>query len=652
MRLNPYILLLLLSGTVGISSIVSAQNNTYILNGNATQDKCNCYTLTKESEYQNGSVWNASKIDLTKSFDFVFNVNLGCRQKDGADGIAFILQPLSTSIGTYGEGMGFEGISPSIAITLDTYENPSSNDPYYDHIAIQTNGVITHDNDLAGPVPASAVSDHIEDCKWHLFRIAWDASAQKISAYFDDSLRVQATIDLVKTIFNNDPLVYWGFSAATGAAYNIQQFCTALNPDFKTSFANNIACFGNPVSFIDQSKSFTAPKNYYWDFGDGTTSTMANPPVHSFSHPGDYNVKLNITGMDGCISDTIEKIMTIADLPVSLFTVSDACVNKPPAISGNSTVKTGIVNKWKWLLDGSSLSNSQLPQVFNLVAGNHLLQLSVESNMGCISDTFSRNFTIRPSPVVDITAADNCTNRPIELKGLQTDNLTNVISWNWRLENGQTGSGRSITHSFSTPGIKNIQLTAAGDNGCVSDPVTKNIFINQVTVFAGNDTIIVEEARFQLKGHVEQTGKEPVNIKWSPQTGLDNGNLLTTLGTIPNNQVYTLSATTTEGCSAEDAVQVIIFKGSAVYVPTGFTPNHDGKNEMLKPYLVGIKQLYYFSLYNRWGQLIFSTAKMGEGWDGTVRGTEQPVGTYVWVLKAVDVMGNMYERKGTTTLIR
>src|SRR5215467_4707777 len=109
-----------------ISKLSTAQ---YILNGSATQNGCNCYTLTNEIRNESGSVWNSSKIDLTNSFDFYFNVYLGCIDSTGADGIAFILQPISTSIGAIGEGLGFEGVSPSLGISLDTWQNLRRNDP-------------------------------------------------------------------------------------------------------------------------------------------------------------------------------------------------------------------------------------------------------------------------------------------------------------------------------------------------------------------------------------------------------------------------------------------------------------------------------------------------------------------------------------------
>ena len=104
---------------------------------------------------QSGSVWNANKIDLNNSFDFIFNVYLGCKDADGADGIVFMLQPLNTSIGAGGQGIGFFGVNPSVGIVLDTWQNIDLNDPAYDHISIQINGNSKHGNDLAGPVSIS-----------------------------------------------------------------------------------------------------------------------------------------------------------------------------------------------------------------------------------------------------------------------------------------------------------------------------------------------------------------------------------------------------------------------------------------------------------------------------------------------------------------
>ena len=157
----------------------------YILNGNATQNSCNCYTLTQPLNNQFGSVWNANKINLNNPFDFVFNVYLGCLDANGADGIVFILQPLSTSIGTGGGGMGFMGIAPSVGIALDTWQNTEYNDPVFDHLSIQVNGNIDHLYDIAPLVQASPTNPNIEDCQWHTFRIKWDPVTHLLQTYFD-----------------------------------------------------------------------------------------------------------------------------------------------------------------------------------------------------------------------------------------------------------------------------------------------------------------------------------------------------------------------------------------------------------------------------------------------------------------------------------
>lgn len=150
----------------------------YTVNGNAQQVNCRCYTLTSAAATQSGSVWNNNRIDLSNSFDFVFDVYLGNMNSPGADGMAFVMQPISSSVGSSGSGLGFQGIVPSIGITLDTYQNSSSdNDPSYDHIAIQRNGDLNHSsaNNLAGPVQASATNVNIEDGANHTLRISWDA---------------------------------------------------------------------------------------------------------------------------------------------------------------------------------------------------------------------------------------------------------------------------------------------------------------------------------------------------------------------------------------------------------------------------------------------------------------------------------------------
>ena len=84
----------------------------------------------------------------------------------------------------------------------------------------------------------------------------------------------------------------------------------------------------------------------------------------------------------------------------------------------------------------------------------------------------------------------------------------------------------------------------------------------------------------------------------------------------------------------------------------GTTTNGDGLNDFLKPVPVGLKEFHYFNVFNRFGQLLFSTTNASTGWDGKIQGKEQNSGTYVWIAEAIDYKGNIIQQKGYSTLIR
>ena len=631
----------------------TASRSQYILNGSARQNRCNCYTLTTEKLFDSGSVWNSNKINLNNSFDFHFNVYLGCLDYPGADGIVFILQPISTKLGTAGEGMGFEGIAPSVGISLDTWQNFNRNDPWYDHISIQLNGVITHGNDLAGPVQASATDVNIEDCKWHVLRITWDAPTHTLTTYFDGQFRLQAQYDLVKDVFKNDPMVYWGFSAATGGAYNVQQFCTSLNPNFTTNLPDSSTCIGNPVIFTDQSESFTTIQNFYLDFGDGATSVAQNPPPHNYSLPGAYVAKHVITGADGCVSDTVKEKINIGAKPIADFDLFDTCTNKILGITDRSSSSFGAVSQWNWTLDGGTNSLDQQPVFSNLSLGPHRISLAVSSIYGCKADTITKTFSVHSTPVVTLESPSNaCWKGPVAFNGAQADNSSIITKWNWKFGDGSTSAQQNPVHTYSTGGNKTVHLTATSDLGCTSNDTTCQLHIESIYANAGKDTSVQADKPFTLNGSLGGDFGGNPSLTWSPANGLSSVSDASPTAVLQNDETLYLTAVTDIGCSATDNVKIRVFKFPGILVPTAFTPNHDGLNELLRPRYNGIKQLEYFAIYNRGGQLVFKTSDMDQGWDGNFNGQEQGTQVFVWIVSAVGFDGKKYQVKGTSTLIK
>lgn len=612
----------------------------YILNGTAEKNSCNCYTLTKENQFESGSVWNSNKISLSSPFDFWFNVFLGC-QDSGADGIAFILQPISTSIGTSGEGMGFEGVTPSIGIALDTYMNSNRNDPSYDHISIQSNGVINHTNDLAGPVPISDVSNNVEDCQWHRLRITWDPATHWLRAYFDGVLRVEKQLDLINSVFNGDPKVYWGFAGATGGAVNLQRFCTSLDPDFNINTPNYTACAPATVDFSDQSVSFAPITSYTWTFGNGNTSTAQVPPPQSYPTPGSYKVGLHIKGLDGCENDTTRTI-TVGSKPYAEANVFDTCFKNTPRLTYSNN---NVAVEYNWSLDGGIATKGQPPSLNGLTAGNHQLELVVTSPFNCGPDaTSTANFLVKPLPAVEIDTSQLC--KVVNFEGVQLDNQTTINQWHWRFGDGQLSSMQGPTHTYADQGQYNVSLWANSTNGCSSDTATILLDIPTAIAFAGNDTTVIRNQPFELRG--EGNG----SFEWTPPTGLSDPYIANPTVTLSNAASFMLTVRTPEGCVAKDTVNLRAIDGPTVYVASAFTPNNDGLNDVLKPTYVGISKLERFTIYNRWGQAVYTTTTMGQGWDGSFHNQVQETGTYIWIVKAINYLNQPVLLKGTVTIIR
>ncbi|MEO7263749.1 MAG: gliding motility-associated C-terminal domain-containing protein, partial [Ferruginibacter sp.] len=117
-------------------------------------------------------------------------------------------------------------------------------------------------------------------------------------------------------------------------------------------------------------------------------------------------------------------------------------------------------------------------------------------------------------------------------------------------------------------------------------------------------------------------------------------------------QLYTIELRTKAGCVTVDTQIVKINKTIEIYVPNIFTPNDDGKNDFLRPFMIGIKQLNYFKIYNRWGQLVYETHDAIKGWDGKYKSRPAEMQTVVWLLEGLGVDNKIYTAKGSTVLLR
>lgn len=328
----------------------------------------------------------------------------------------------------------------------------------------------------------------------------------------------------------------------------------------------------------------------------------------------------------------------------------------------------GSVLKWEKSLDSATWSGFSPPapatsyQVGTITKSTYYRAI-VKSGV-CPQDTSQVAATLfEPSPYPQFSlsplSASLCYGDSVDL-GVD---VTQGTDYSWTPDSslsgvaaGAVGPLPQTIHVMATPPDSTYYVLSVRNEGCPNtrtDSVPVGV-TPPVIVSAGNDTAIVAGQLLQLHATVNNPSADL--FTWEPPTGLNATHIaspVAMLSATTDTITYVVEAADPIGCFGVDSIQVAVFKtGADIFVPTAFTPNGDGMNDLLKPICVGIRQMAYFRVYNRWGQLVFTTSRMDAGWDGRVNGTAQPTGGYVFMAEGTDFNGKTVYRKGTSILIR
>jgi hypothetical protein len=265
----------------------------YVTNGSTFSLGGTAFQITYASS-QGGSVWYQVRLDLRYDFTINADLNLGTNNNLGGDGIAFVIQPISSALGSGGGGLGYESITPSLAVEFDTYQNTS--DPAEDHIGFMENGNASHPGEGTPsnmqPQQYSTLPN-IEDGQNHPASFNWSAAAHTLTVSFLGNTYVY-TADIINTIFGGNTYVYWGFTAATGAVTNDQKVNIGT-----TSFVEELNLSGTPTAT-------SCPSNKDGSLALKVTGGLAP-----------YNITVNGTPHSGADGN-----LTLLDLAAGNYTVS------------------------------------------------------------------------------------------------------------------------------------------------------------------------------------------------------------------------------------------------------------------------------------------------------------------------------------------
>lgn len=406
-----------------------------------------------------------------------------------------------------------------------------------------------------------------------------------------------------------------------------------------------------PVQFINNSSvpgGVSAITTWWWNIGGAITSTKT-PSSFVAVMPGNLPVKLVVTTAEGCRSDTNTITLPVHYKPSAALSYGTAplCNNEVIQFTNLSALPSSAsaenVVKWSWQFD--NISSGVKEPALNLGAGPHHAKLIAESDFGCRSAEADSMFVVNAKPNITLDINDSCVFRDIKYSAV--DVLNTVDKWYWDFGNGWRRDAANVTKKYSTGGYMPLKLLARTVEGC-KDTIIRPFTIYDNKAFAGRDTMVAMQQPVQLNAN----GGSNVTYTWTPALGLSNASLENPVAVLDRDQLYHLDAISDKGCDSHSKVLIKRYKGPELYIPTAFTPNNDGLNDLLKVFPVGIREFEFLNVYNRYGQQVYHTTNAAEGWNGKLNGTPLETGTYVAVAKAYDYLGHEMINKVTVVLIR
>ena len=273
----------------------------------------------------------------------------------------------------------------------------------------------------------------------------------------------------------------------------------------------------------------------------------------------------------------------------------------------------------------------------------------VADTNGCIATSNGIDVIVYPNPIADFWIDGVCFKSETNLIDTSTISSGNIVSWIWNLGDGSFSSGKNISHIYQNSDVFDVTIKVISDMGCV-DSITK-----QLEIFHIPDATFNFNPRTASTLYPEviftNTTIDAIPILWDFNDGRDT-TIENPIHVFSDPGMYEVMLTVSDSNNCIDSVfQIVkVMYDFIIYLPNTFTPNGDGKNEVFTPkgFRMGKFERYQFIVYNRWGEVVFNTDKVEEGWNGE----NAIVGKYAWAIIITDEMGSQQKRIGDVLLIK
>lgn len=434
---------------------------------------------------------------------------------------------------------------------------------------------------------------------------------------------------------------------------------------YNIKIKDNVGCFkdttiilGEPTK-LNASASNSKPATCDGNDGEITIIGSGGTPPYTYSINNGAFVPTNVyiaptvgpytnikvKDANDCLASTSTIVTYINNLVADLGADTSICQGDTirffPQITGNA-------DKFRWIPGARMISDTVKNAVAFPLDTTHY-KLIIAQGPCSAEDEVTVNVKWKP-----IAHAGNdtvvCFNTTSTLIASVSHNSGDVIySWSPKANLSTPDSFYTVfTPVKDTSGMFLFSLSIKDDYGCNFEVLDyKKVTVRPaVPAFAGNDTIAVKGIPHKLLG----SGGTYYN--WAPASVLDNPFAAQPYATLKDDTRFYMEVTDDYTCKGYDTLFVKVYEGPTYYVPNAFSPNGDGLNDIFRAVPVGISTTEYFRIFNRYGELVFSTKEWLKGWDGNYKGKKAEMGNYIWMIKGIDRDGKVVERTGSIMLLR
>ena len=411
--------------------------------------------------------------------------------------------------------------------------------------------------------------------------------------------------------------------------------------------AKDYSCLYDTLSFRAALEGGLGSFTYQWKTDNAAAIFKDN--ILTGAAPGNVRIALTAKDLKQCIYDYDNlKLLEVKAIPTALLKAKDTiiCNEDPITLKGEGNYL------FNWTLNDALLYASKTDTFSTATEGVYKLKV----NDGQCNSLFSDPIFIRKLVIPKYTLSYNptiCINTPLALNTNAKD--AKNIYFKWDFGDTQTfDKAKAISHSYAATGSYMVKLAITndycpkyeqflkGDSVKVVLPISPSIFT--LFVLADIDTVL------------SPLRKDPgyTQFEWYPSTYLNNPLIERPLFRSNKSINYTLTRTEVlTACKVEDTYKMDVSNLVVVSIPRAFTPNNDNLNDILKiEYGAGLKVFNFLKIFNRWGNIVFQTTNLNQGWDGNVNGNPQEMDAYTYFISYVTYKDEPVSKTGSFILLR